>query len=250
MVILQVLESWDAAEDSDEEREKAATAAAAKAKADAEAAAHKKSKTQRIEQHQQERRKQKEREEEEEEEESDSEDEAERRARMRRTEKESDLKHAEDLFGDIDINRTKARSAPRTIVIDDDHKGGGVGDPSKAVDLSAMQLFKPTTKDQFTKLTNTLIPLLLENSKKPQFTLWAQDFTKQLLRGLNSAEVKKVSSSLTTMSNEKMREERASDKGTKKTKAAKTKVSLAAGGKDDKETTAYDDDGLGDDDFM
>ena len=113
-----------------------------------------------------------------------------------------------------------------------------------------MQLFKPTTKDQFTKLTNTLVPLLLVNSKKPQFSLWAQDFTKQLLKELPSAEVKKVASSLTTMSNEKMREERAADKGSKKTKAAKTKVSLVAGRADKVDTNVYDDDGLGDDDFM
>ncbi|KFY41211.1 hypothetical protein V495_05018, partial [Pseudogymnoascus sp. VKM F-4514 (FW-929)] len=41
-----VLDSWDAAEDSEVEREKAQVAAAKKAKADAEAAANKKSKAQ------------------------------------------------------------------------------------------------------------------------------------------------------------------------------------------------------------
>ena len=44
----QVLDSWDAAEDSEVEREKAQVAAAKKAKADAEAAASKKSKAQRV----------------------------------------------------------------------------------------------------------------------------------------------------------------------------------------------------------
>ena len=253
LTVRQVLDSWDAAEDSEEEREKAAAAAAAaKAKA-AEASSsapkqQKKSKSQRIEEHQEERRRQKEKAEEEEEEGSseEDEDEATRRVRLRKTEKDADLKHAEDLFGDIDINRTQARSAPRTVVVED----GGAGGAGEGIDLSAMALFKPTTKDQFTRLSNTLVPLLLANSKKPQFSLWVQDFTKQLLRGLPSAEVKKVASALTTMSNEKMREEKSADKGSKKTKAAKTKVSLVASRADKVDTNAYDDDGLGDDDFM
>ena len=50
--VLQVLDSWDAAEDSEVEREKAKKAAEAKAKAEAGAAADKKSKTQRIAEHQ------------------------------------------------------------------------------------------------------------------------------------------------------------------------------------------------------
>lgn len=163
---------------------------------------------------------------------------------MRKTEKDSDLKHAEDLFGDIDLNRTRNRGAPRAIVVENS------GDPTQAVDLSAMPLFKPATKDQFTKLTNTLIPLLTVHSKKPAYSLWAQDFIRQLLKELPSAEVKKVSSVLTTMSNEKMREERAADKGSKKTKAAKTKVSLVTSRENKIETNSYDDDGLDDDDFM
>ncbi|KAI9923649.1 hypothetical protein ASPWEDRAFT_38354 [Aspergillus wentii DTO 134E9] len=234
-----VLDSWDAAEDSEVEREKAAKAAEAKAKADAEAAANKKSKAQRVEEHREQRRRQAA------EAESDSEeDEAERRARLRRTEKDSDLMHAADLIGDIDINRMANRSAaPKAVVV------GDSADPTNAVDLSAMPLFKPTTKDQFAKLTSTIAPLLTAQSKKPQYALWAQEFVKQLVKELPSTEVKKISSALTTMSNEKMREERAADKGSKKTKAAKTKVSLVASRDNQIDSNTYDD-GLDDDDFM
>jgi translation initiation factor 3 subunit J len=231
-VIAKVLDSWDAAEDSEVEREKAAKAAAAAAKAEAEAAAKKKSKAQRIEEHKQERKKQAE----------ENQDEAERRARLRRTEQEGDLKHAQDLFDDIDLNRN--RGAPKAIVISDS------ADPTQAVDLSAMPLFKPTTKDQFTRLTTALIPLLTAHSKKPHYALWAQEFTKQLVKELNSGDVKKIASALTTISNEKMREERAADKGNKKTKAAKTKVSLVASRDNKIDATPYDDDGLDDGDFM
>lgn len=123
-------------------------------------------------------------------------------------------------------------------------------DPTQAVDLSAMPLFKPTTKDQFTRLTTTLAPLLTAHSKKPQYALWAQEFTKQLVKELNSGDVKKIASALTTMSNEKMREERAADKGNKKSKAAKTKVSLVTSRENKIDASYDDDDGLDDDDFM
>ncbi|OJJ47462.1 hypothetical protein ASPZODRAFT_130935 [Penicilliopsis zonata CBS 506.65] len=232
-----VLDSWDAAEDSEAEREKAAKAAAAKAKADAEAAAKKKSKAKRIEDHIEERRRLAE----EESEEEISEDEAERKARLRRTEKDSDLKHAEDLFGEIDMNRNRGKN--KAIVVNDS------ADPTQAVDLSAMPLFKPSTKDQFAKLSDTLIPLLTAQSKKAHFSLWAQEFTKRLVKELPSGEIKKVASALTTLSNEKMKEERQADKGSKKSKAAKTKVSLVTSRDNKIDNTSYDD-GLEDDDFM
>lgn len=236
-----VLDSWDAAEDSEVEREKAAKAAAAKAKAEAEATANKKSKAQRIQEHKQERQRKADEEEEEDDDES-SEDETEKRARLRWTEKDSDLKHAEDLFGDIDLNRK--RGTNKAIVVSD------LSDPTKAIDLSAMPLFKPMTKEQFSQLTTTLAPLLTAHSKKPLFSLWVQDFAKQLVKELPSAEVKKVASALTTVANEKMKEERQADKGSKKSKAAKTKVSLVASRNDVVDTAPYDDDGLDDDDFM
>lgn len=235
----QVLDSWDAAEDSEVEREKVKVAAAAKAKADAEAAAAKKSKAQRIQEHQEERK----RLEESDSDDYSSEDEADRRARLRQNEQDSDLKHAEDLFGDIDLNRNRGKS--KAIVV------GDASDPTKAIDLSAMPLFKPTTKDQFNTLTNTLIPLLTANSKKAQYALWAPEFAKQLVKDLPSDQIKKVASALTTLSNEKMREERQADKGGKKSKAAKTKTSLNTARDYAKvDTNAYDAEDLGDDDFM
>ena len=127
------------------------------------------------------------------------------------------------------------------------------GDPTKSIDLSEIPLFKPATKQQFADLTAALVPLLTAQSKKPQYALWVQDFAKQLVKNLPSQDIKKVASALTTAGNEKLKEEKAADKGGKKTKAAKSKVSLAGGrqamGAD---LTAYDDvdDGLGDDDFM
>lgn len=234
----QVLDSWDAAEDSEVEREKAKKAAEAEAKAKAAEAANKKSKAQRIEEHREQRRR-------EAEEQSDldaDETEAERRERLRRTEQDADLQHAADLFSDIDMNRN--RGAPKAVVVTDS------ADPTNSIDLSSMALFKPTTKDQFTRLSEVLLPLLTPHSKKPQYTIWAQDFTRNLVKELPSSEIKKIASALTTASNEKMREERAADKGNKKSKAAKTKVSLVASRGNQIDSTYDDGDGLGDDDFM
>ncbi|KAF2259168.1 translation initiation factor eIF3 subunit [Lojkania enalia] len=229
-----VLESWDAAEDSEVEREKAKKAEEAQLKAEAEKKANHKTKSQRIEERRQEnlRRRQMEDEASSDEEE----DEATRRARLRKTEQDADLRHAEDLFGDMGISNKRSAAKPVTITDGDD--------PTKAIDLSALGIFSPNTKDQFLKLRETLAPLLVANSKKAHYVLFLQEFTKQICKELPSDQVKKIASGLTTLSNEKMKEEKAAEKGGKKTKAAKTKTSLVAS-RDvsyKADTAAYDDD--------
>ncbi|KAL9010471.1 MAG: hypothetical protein Q9173_004602 [Seirophora scorigena] len=233
------VEDWEAAEDSEAEAEKAKKAAEAKAKADAEAAKNKKPKAQRIEEQRTERMRKKM---EEDESSSEEEDEKTKRERLRRTEQEADLKHAEDLFGNIGIN--KNRSAPKTVVATDPNN------PSTAIDIASLPLFNPKTKEQFLKLRETLIPILSNNSKHAQYTLFMQEFTKQIVRDLPSDQIKKIASGLTTLSNEKMKEEKAAEKGGKKTKAAKGKATLVANrdASYKADTTAYDD--IGDDDFM
>jgi translation initiation factor 3 subunit J len=229
-----VLESWDAAEDSEVEREKAKKAAEAKEKADAEAKANHKSKSQRIAERREEnmRRRQMEDEESSEEEE----DEAARRARLRKTEQDADLQHASDLFGDIGVNPKRGAVKPVTI--------SESSDPTQAIDLSSLSIFNPTKKEDFAKLRETLVPLLTANAKKPQYTLFLQEFAKQISKELPSDQIKKIASGLTTLSNEKMKEEKAAEKGGKKSKAAKTKTSLVAS-RDvsyKADTAAYEDD--------
>ncbi|KIX00466.1 uncharacterized protein Z518_10606 [Rhinocladiella mackenziei CBS 650.93] len=238
-----VAENWDEEEDSEVEREKAAKAAAAKAKADAEAATNKKTKSQRIEEHREANRR---RRAVEEEDESSEEDEATRRARLRQSEQDADLKHAQDLFADVGMG-PKSRAAPNKAVIIEDK-----AHPGQTIDLSSLPMFKPATKTQFDALSATLVPLLTASSSKPHYPIWVANFVKQICADLPSAEIKKAASGLTALSNEKMKEEKAQEKGGKKTKAAKTKTSLAATrdmGRGIADTTSYDD-GLGDDDFM
>jgi translation initiation factor 3 subunit J len=71
-----------------------------------------------------------------------------------------------------------------------------------------------------------------------------QDFAKQLAKDLPSDQIKKIASSLTALSNEKMKEEKAADKTGKKSKAQKTKVALVASRNTSTtaDVNAYDDD--------
>ena len=244
-MISQVADNWEEEEDSEAEREKAAKAAAAKTKADAEAAAAKKSKSQRIEEHREEARKRRAAEEEQETS-SEDDDPAERRAKALQAEKDADLKNAQDLLANVGMG-PKTRSAPNKALVVEDKSN-----PGQAIDLSTIPLFTPSTRSQFDALSTALVPLLTASSYKPHYSLWLQDFVKKISADLPSTEIKKAASGLTALSNEKLKEEKAQDKTGKKSKAAKSKTTLAAGrdvGRGIADTTSYDD-GLGDDDFM
>jgi len=176
----------------------------------------------------------------EEEDSSEDEDEAEKRERLRRTEKDSDLKHAEDLFGDAGLSVNPNRSAVKPVTVADPN------DTANAIDLSTLSIFNPQTKGQFDKLRETVAPLLGGNAKKAHYTLFMQEFSKQICKDLPSDQIKKIASGLTTLSNEKMKEEKAAEKGGKKTKAAKTKTSLnATRDVSHRADTAAYDDGIG-----
>jgi len=206
----------DAAEVSEAEREKAKKAAAAKAKADAEAKATHKTRAQRIEERRLENLRRRE------EFGSDSEsdeDEATRRTRLAKEQQDADLRHAEDLFGNLGVGSRNRAVKPVTLQ--------DPANPTNAIDLSALPVFNPSTKMDFTKLQETLIPLIASNNKKAHYTIFMQEFTKQLCKDIPSDQIKKIASGLTTLSNEKMKEEKAAEKGGKKNKA-KGKATLVA----------------------
>lgn len=153
-------------------------------------------------------------------------------------EKDADLKNAEDLFGDIGISTKRSTSKPVTI--------SDPQDSTKSVDLSSLKIFDPQSRDQFNQLRDTLVPLLAANKSKPQYITFMQEFSKAIVKDLPSEQIKKVSSTLTALSNEKMKEEKAAEKGGKKSKAAKTKTTLNAS-RDTTlkaDTNMYADDGL------
>ena len=234
-------DAWDD-EDSEAEREKAKKEAEAKAKAEAIAAANKKSKAQRIEEHREAARKRRAAEEDES---SEDEEESDRRARLKAQEKAADLSHAEALIGDVDARNNKKAVNKATIIED-------ASSPGQAIDLSKMALFQPKTKGQFDTLSEALIPLVRQSTTKPHFPLWMPNFAKGICQDMNSVDIKKVASALTALSNEKLKAEKAADGSAKKTKAAKSKTTLAADrsvGSGRADTAAYEDN-LSEGDFM
>jgi translation initiation factor 3 subunit J len=142
------------------------------------------------------------------------------------------------LFGNIGIsNNRKATTAANAVVVD-------AKDPAATVDLTTLPLFDPKTKLQFEKMRDTLVPVISSNAKKAQYVIFLQEFTKQLAKDIPSDQIKKIASTLTALSNEKLKEEKAAEKGGKKSKAQKTKTTLVASrnistGAD---VNAYDDD--------
>lgn len=167
------------------------------------------------------------------------EDESERRARLRRTEKESDLAHAEDLFDGIGISNDRAKTIPGSNVVIDSKN------PDNTVDLAKLPIFNPLTKKQFEQLRQVLVPVITANSKKGQYGLFLEEFAKELAKELPSEQIKKIASSLTRAGNEKQKEEKAADKGGKKSKAAKTKTSLVTTRANTNDMETYDNDAFG-----
>lgn len=177
--------------------------------------------------------------------ESEEEDAAEKRARLAKAQKEADLKHAEDLFGgDVGSVPSSRKATIKGSVVPDPKN------PDNLIDLSAMPLFDPKTKSQFEQLREVIAPIISNNSKKAHYALFMVEFAKHLSKEMPSEQIKKVASALTTLSNEKMKEEKAQQGGNKKSKAAKTKTSLAISRPSVTDTTAYNEETFGDDDFM
>lgn len=113
------------------------------------------------------------------------------------------------------------------------------------MNLASLALFNPQTKKQFEVLRTTLSPIINGNTKKAHYGLFLEEFAKDLAKEMSSEQVKKVASALTRLSNEKMKEEKATEKGGKKTKAAKTKTSLVTSRANTTDTGTYDEDAFG-----
>ena len=153
------------------------------------------------------------------------------------------MRNAEDLFGEIALGgaggrAAEPRAASKAVRVPDaeDKDGDGI------VDLSTLSIFSPSTKEQFVQLRETVAPLIAENASKAHYVLFMQEFVRALCKDLPADQIKKISSNLTTLSNEKLKEEKAAEKGGKKSKG-KTKAVLNATRDVTRraDTNAYDD---------
>ncbi|KAJ6259934.1 Eukaryotic translation initiation factor [Drechslerella dactyloides] len=219
----EIADAWDA-DDSDEEREKAKKKAEADAKKAAEAAANKKSKTERIAEHQAKNAAERERLAQLLEEADDP-----RLAKElgRQAELEADLATAGDLLGAVAIGsqNTRRSAGDRSLLQHTTESGEHI-----TLDLADLPLFQPKLKAEFDDIRTKLVPLFANMSKKGHYPIFLTEFFRETAKSLSSEQIKKIGSALTTLSNERMREEKAADTKGKKVSKAKTKATVTLGG--------------------
>ena len=87
---------------------------------------------------------------------------------------------------------------------------------------------QPRTKEDFIDLSNKIIEFIIKSHQsKPLYPTFVEHFVRELAQPLRDVEVRKAASGLTTLANEKQKEQRDKASGKKKTKGA-TKPGLGA----------------------
>ncbi|ETW83318.1 hypothetical protein HETIRDRAFT_474472 [Heterobasidion irregulare TC 32-1] len=143
----------------------------------------------------------------------------------------ADLNNAVDLFGAAALGGTSNK------------------------DLDALISFNPRTKDDFEKLSHNIIEFIVKRYQdKPLYAAFVEHHVRELAMPLRDVEVRKAASGLTTLANEKQKEQRDKASGKKKPKAT-AKPALGASKVSNKHDTntyeeALDDFGSNGDDFM
>ncbi|KAI0342703.1 translation initiation factor eIF3 subunit [Trametopsis cervina] len=122
-------------------------------------------------------------------------------------------------------------------------------------ELDSLISVQPRTKEDFIKFSNDIIAFLIKRHQdKPLYASFVEHHVRELAAPLRDVEVRKAASGLTTLANEKQKEQRDKTAGKKKGKTA-TKPGLGAAKISSKlDTGAYeealDDFGSNADDFM
>jgi len=150
----------------------------------------------------------------------------------RERELKADLSNAADLLG--------------TVALDSS---------SSSKDLDSLLTFNPRTKEDFQELSTRIIELVMKrHQSKPLYPSFVEHHVKELSQPLKDVEVRKAASALTTLANEKQKEQRDKASGKKKSKAAAKPMLGAAKSSNKFDTNIYeeslDDFGTNADDFM
>ena len=99
-------------------------------------------------------------------------------------------------------------------------------------ELDSLISFQPRTKEDFTRFSTQIIEYIIKRHQdKPLYATFVEQHVKELAAPLKDVEVRKAASGLTTLANEKQKEQRSA--GKKKPKAATKPAvgSMKAGGK-------------------
>jgi translation initiation factor 3 subunit J len=122
-------------------------------------------------------------------------------------------------------------------------------------ELDSLISFQPRTKEDFVKLSDSLIEFVVKrHQSKPLYHTFVEHHSRALAIPLKDVEVRKVASGLTTLANEKQKEQRDKASGKKKPKTA-SKPGLGGAKVSARQDTsvydeALDDFGTNADDFM
>ncbi|CAE6409551.1 unnamed protein product [Rhizoctonia solani] len=149
-------------------------------------------------------------------------------AEQRARELESDLKNTTDLLG-----------------------AAALGDaPSE---LAELVTFNPRNKEDFQKLSDMIIEHVIQrHQSKPLYATFVDLHVRALAESLRDVDIRKAASTLSTLANEKQKEQRDKASGKKKPKAAMKPALGAAKVNSKLDTSAYEEalDDFGNDDFM
>ncbi|KAF8896443.1 eukaryotic translation initiation factor 3 subunit J [Infundibulicybe gibba] len=143
----------------------------------------------------------------------------------------SDLNNAAELFGSAALGGTSS------------------------TELDSLISFQPRTKEDFVQLSSRIIDVIIKRHQtKPLYPAFVEHHVRELSMPLKDVEVRKAASGLTTLANEKQKEQRDKTSGKKKPKAT-SKPALGAAKLSTKLDTnlydeALDDFGTNADDFI
>lgn len=88
-------------------------------------------------------------------------------------------------------------------------------------ELDSLISSQPRTKDDFIKLSSSIIEFIIKrHENKPLYAAFVEHHVRELAMPLKDVEVRKAASGLTTLANEKQKEQRDKTSGKKKPKGA------------------------------
>ncbi|KAJ7218145.1 eukaryotic translation initiation factor 3 subunit J [Mycena pura] len=132
---------------------------------------------------------------------------------------------------------------------------GAAAHEGSSMELDSLISCQPHTKEDFIKLSNQIVEVIIKrHQSKPLYPTFIEHLARDLAIPLKDVEVRKVASGLTTLANEKQKEQRDKASGKKKLKSG-GKPALGAAKASSKVDTSLYDEALDDfggnaDDFM
>ncbi|KAG6862479.1 hypothetical protein C0995_000025 [Termitomyces sp. Mi166 len=120
-------------------------------------------------------------------------------------------------------------------------------------ELDSLISFQPRTKEDFQTFSSRIIEFIIKrHQNKPLYASFVEHHVRELAQPLKDVEVRKAASGLTTLANEKQKDQRDKASGKKKKGASKPALGVAKPNKHDTELydEALDDFGTNPDDFM